>query len=190
MTVFVLWENHATGPVDRFGPHAFLLACVADRLQVDRFELQARKIVSGRSCSGNSNVLRQLGRRPLWDAALHLIAVLDSDKLHDLLGGEARKLVPDPAYDVWSAQMAARCRERIGPHDAARLTICLIDRNLETLLKILGDNSVEKDVVQRDKVLQGASGDPALIRRGLEAMPSWANLVDTVATIVHRLVRR
>jgi hypothetical protein len=57
---------------------AFLLACVAHRLQMNRFELHARKIISGRSCSGNSNVLRQLGRRPLWDAALHLIAVLDS----------------------------------------------------------------------------------------------------------------
>lgn len=190
MTVFVLWENHATGSVDRFGPHAFLLACVADRLQMNRFELQAHKIISGRSCSGNSNVLRQLGRRPLWDAAIHLIAVLDSDKLHDLLGGEARKLVADPAYDAWSAQMETRCRERIGPHDTARLTICFLDRNLETLLKILGDASVEKDVVQRDKVLQSAAGDPVLIRRGLEGMPSWANLVDTVATVARRLVPR
>lgn len=82
---------------------------------MNRFELHARKIISGRSCSGNSNVLRQLGRRPLWDAALHLIAVLDSDKLHDLLGGEARKLIADPAYEPWSVQMEAKCRERLGP---------------------------------------------------------------------------
>jgi hypothetical protein len=186
MTVFVLWENHATGPIDRFGPHAFLLACVADRLRMDRFELHARKIIGGRSCSGNSNVLRQLGFRPLWDAALHLIAVFDSDKLHDLLGGEARKLVADPAHDSWSAQMEARCRDRLGPHDAAQLTICFLDRNLETLLKILGDASVEKDVVQRDKVLQRAASDPVLIRRGSEAMPSWANLVNTVVSRLDR----
>jgi len=196
MTVFVLWENHATGSVDRFGPHAFLLACVADRLRIDRFELHARRIISGRSCSGNGNVLRELGpnprggRRPLWDAAQHLIAVLDSDKLHDLLGGEARKLVPDPDYSTWSAQMEAKCRERLGPHDAARLTICFIDRNLETLLNILGDTSVEKDVVQRDKVLQRASADPVLIRRGLEEMPSWTNLVDTVAAVARQLIDR
>jgi hypothetical protein len=196
MTVFVLWENHATGPDDRFGPHAFLVACVADRLRMNRFELQAQKIIRGRSCNGNGNVVGQLGpaerggRRPLWDAALHLIAVLDSDKLHDLLGGEARKLIAESAYDTWSAQMEARCRERIGPHEAARLTICFIDRNLETLLKILGDTSIEKDVVQRDKVLQRASGDPVLIRRGLEEMPSWANLVEAVATAAHPLVRR
>jgi len=156
---------------------------------MDRFELHARKLVSGRSCSGNGNVLRQLGHRPLWDAALHLIAVLDSDKLHDLLGGEARKLVVDPDYESWSAQMEARCRERLGAHDTARLTLCFIDRNLETLLKILGGASQEKDVVQRDKVLQRAAGDPALIRRGLEQMPSWAKLVDTVATVTRQLAR-
>jgi len=103
--------------------------------------------------------------------------------------GEARKLVADPAYDTWSAQMEEKCRERIGPHDAARLTICFIDRNLETLLKILGDTSIDKDVVQRDKVLQRASGDLALIRRGLEQMPSWANLVEAVATVSRQLVR-
>jgi hypothetical protein len=86
--------------------------------------------------------------------------------------------------------MEARCRERLGPHDAARLTICFIDRNLETLLRTLGDTSVEKDVVQRDKVLQRAAGDPVLICRGLEEMPSWANLVDTVAALAGQLVRR
>ena len=190
MTVFVLWENHATGAVDRFGPHAFLLACVADRLRMDRFELQARRVISGRSCSGNGNVLRQLGHRPLWDAALHLIAVLDSDKLHDLLGGQARKLIADPDYEPWSAHMETRCRERLGSHDLARLSICFIDRNLETLLKILGDTSLEKDVVQRDKVLQRAAGDPVLIRRGSEQMPSWAYLVETVATVAQRFVHR
>ena len=84
--------------------------------------------------------------------------------------------------------MTASCC--IGPHDAARLTICFIDRNLETLLKILGDTSIEKDVVQRDKILQRASGDPVLIRRALEEMPSWANLVATVATAATQLLRK
>lgn len=91
MTVFVLWENHATGPVTRFGPHTFLVACVANLLATDRFELLRSERIKGRSCNGNSNVFRELARRPLWDAVPHLIAVLDTDKLHELLGGEARK---------------------------------------------------------------------------------------------------
>lgn len=182
MKVFVLWENHATGAIDRFGPHTFLVACVADRLRMDRFALQRSDSIGGRSCNGNSNVLRELGRRPLWDAAPHLMAVLDSDKLHDLLGGESRKLVTDAAYSDWSTRMEAQCRSRLGAHDATRLTICFMDQNLETLLKVLGDTSTEKDVVQRDKVLQRASADPAQIRRASEQMPTWADLVDIVAT--------
>jgi hypothetical protein len=114
-----------------------------------------------------------------------VIAVLDSDKLHELLGGETRKLVAEPAYEAWSAQMEARCRERIGAHEADRLAICFLDRNLETLLQALGDTSVKKNVVQRDKLLQRAASEPALLRRALEQMPSWAHLVEVVA---HRVL--
>ena len=99
------------------------------------------------------------------------------------------RLVADPALATWCAQMEAKCRERIGPHDAHRLTICFLDRNLETLLEILSDASIDKDVVQRDKVLQGASGDPIRIRRAMKEMTSWAALVDAVATVVRRLPR-
>lgn len=181
MTVFVLWENHSDGPVDRFGPHVFLVACIADRLLVDRFELHRSEAIRSRSCNGNSNVFRELGRSHPWNTAPHVIAVLDSDKLHELLGGEARKLVAEPAYEAWSAQMEGKCRERIGAHGADQLAICFLDRNLETLLQALGDTSVKKNVVQRDKLLQRAAADPALIRRALEQMPSWAHLVEAVA---------
>jgi hypothetical protein len=185
MTVFLLWENHAAGPVDRFGPHAFLIACVADRLGVDRFELRRSERIRGRSCNGNGGVLRDLAPdRPLWNAAPHLVAVLDSDKLHKLLGGEARKLVADADYDAWAAQMEATCRKRLGPHEIARLTIHFLDRNLETLLEVLGDTSHEKDIVERDKLLQRAAADPALLRRALDKMPSWAHLVDTITRLV------
>lgn len=180
MKVFVLWENHATGPILHFGPHAFLNACVADRLQMDYYELRRSELIHGRSCNGNGGVLRELGRRPLWNAAPHLIAVLDSDKLHELLGGEARRLIAGPAYDAWSAKMEERCRERLGQHEAARLTLCLLDRNLETLLEVVEGTSVEKDVVERDAILHRAAADPALIRRALDQMPSWAHLVDAV----------
>jgi hypothetical protein len=187
MTVFVLWENHATGPIDRFGPHGFLLACVANRLSIDRFELKRSRAVMGRSCSGNGGVLRELGRRPLWDTAPHLIAVLDSDKLHDLVGGDARSQVARAAYPTWSAQMETRCRQRLGPHDEGKLTFRFLDRNLESLLEVLGDDAGRKDVLQRDKILQRASSDAALIERASGVMSSWSALVETV---VQRLVRR
>ena len=186
MTAFVLWENHSDGPVDRFGPHVFLVACVADRLQVDRFELHRLENIRSRSCNGNGGVFRELGRSHSWNTAPHLIAVLDSDNLHERLGGDARKLVAEPASDAWAAQMEARCRERIGAHEADRLAICFLDRNLETLLQALGDTSARKNVVQRDKLLQRAAADPALIHRASEAMPTWGSLVEVVAHRVRR----
>jgi hypothetical protein len=181
MTVFVLWENHAIGPIEKFGPHDFLTACVAQHLGVDRFMLRRSRTISGRSCGGNSNVLRELEEGPGWDIAPHLIAVLDTDKLHDLLRGEPRKLIAETAYDAWAAEMAAKCRARIGTHDVARLTFGFLDRNIETLMKVLGDDLVEKDVLRRDSLLQKAAADPVLIRRALDEMPTWAALVETVA---------
>lgn len=137
--------------------------------------------INGKSCGGNSNVLRELGRRPLWDAAPHLIAVLDSDKLHDLLGGAARNLVDDHGYAAWTAQMQEKCRDRLGAHERARLTIAFLDRNLESLQRVLGDATGAKDVVQRDRLLQRASADPVQIRRASTELPTWAALVDAVA---------
>jgi hypothetical protein len=133
-------------------------------------------------------VLRELGPgRPPWDAAPHLVAVLDSDKLHVLLGGEARGRVTEPTYSDWSEQMEAKCHQRLGAHDAARLTICFLDRNLETLLEFLQGAPVQKkDVLERDKLLHRAAGDPTLIRRASEQMPSWARLVAVVAQRVEQ----
>jgi len=40
MSVFVLWEDKAAGSITRFGPHVFLIACVASRLGTpDRYRL-------------------------------------------------------------------------------------------------------------------------------------------------------
>ncbi len=181
MTVYVLWENHATGSIRDFGPHAFLVACVADRLGTNRFELQRQEVINGRSCNGNSNVFRELGRQPLWNAAPYLIATLDADKLHDLLGGTARKSVDQTGYAAWAAQMEAQCRARIGAHDAARLTVAFLDRNVESLLQVLGGDTIEKDVVHRDTILRRASASPDLIHRASAQMPTWAALVDAVA---------
>lgn len=178
MNGFLLWENHAAGPIDRFGPHAFLVACVAARLGLDRFQLLRSARISGRSCNGNGGVLRELGRDPLWNAAPNLVAVLDSDKLHVLLGCEARSRVADTDYGSWSARVEQQIRKRLDPRDTAPLTIHFLDQNLESLLQVLGDTSTRKNVLERDSLLLRAAADPALIRRAQEAMPSWAGLVD------------
>jgi hypothetical protein len=193
MTVFVLWENHATGPIHRFGPHDFLTACVADRVGRERHELRRSRTIGGSSRGGDSNVLRELHRRQLWHAVPALVAVLDSDKIHRKLGGDARGQVADAEFAGWSARMEERCRESLRgdpevPYQAERLTICFLDRNLETLLEILEGTTVGKDPIERDRILQRAAGDPAQIRRAAAAMPSWDHLVEVVAKVVARRI--
>lgn len=85
MSVFVLWEDRALGTIEKFGPHVFLVACVAHELGVERHVLARSGTIGGKPCAGNGNVLGELKRSPLWDAAANIIAVLDTDKLHELL---------------------------------------------------------------------------------------------------------
>lgn len=185
MRIYVLWENHATGSILQFGPHKLLLACVAERLGSDPYELARAALIGGRSCGGDGNVLRELGHPALWDSAPHLLAVLDSDKIHRRLGTEARSRVPEGGYAAWAARTEVACRERIRSnqhYNEAQLTICFLDRNLESLLEVIGGFSGKKELIERDKILQRAASDPGLARRALEAMPSWAGLVDAVAS--------
>src|SRR5687768_6390299 len=98
MSVFVLWEDRAISPIAKFGPHVFLTACVAQRLNRDRHELRRSELLDGKSCAGNANVLRELQRAPLWDAGVHVVAVLDTDELHDRISGiTSRRTIADAA---------------------------------------------------------------------------------------------
>jgi hypothetical protein len=188
MSVFVLWEDRAVGPVARFGPHIFLVACVASRLGMDRYKLARSQAIDGKPCAGNSNVLRELQRGPLWDSGVHVVAVLDTDELHDRLPGiSSRRTVPDTEYPRWSDAVVAEVRKRVPDHGQAHLDVCLLDRNLETLLAIIGrgvrelDEALGKSRLDRDKILQRAAGDESMVHKACAEMPSWGHLVATVA---------
>jgi hypothetical protein len=106
MTIFVLWEDKAVSPIARFGPHAFLVACVAARLRErsdavldkpDRHQLMKSGVIGGKPCGGNGNVLRELANEPLWDSIVRVVAVLDTDEIHDRLPGiSSRRMVTEP----------------------------------------------------------------------------------------------
>lgn len=188
MTVFVLWEDRAAGPVTRFGPHVFLVACVASRIGVDRYKLARSQAIDGRSCGGNGNVLRELQRGPLWDSGVHVVTVLDADRLHDRVTGIAsRGTVPDAEYLRWSDAVAAEVRKHAPDHGQAHLDVCLLDRNLETLLSIIGrgvrelDEALDKSLLDRDKILQRAANEESTVQKACAEMPSWEHLVATVA---------
>lgn len=188
MSVFLLWEDRAVGPITRFGPHVFLVACVASRLGMDRYKVARSQAIDGKPCAGNSNVLRELQRGPLWDSGVHVVAVLDTDELHDRLPGiSSRRMVPDAEYPRWSGAVTAEVRKHAPDHGQAHLDVCLLDRNLETLLAIIGrgvrelDEALCKSRLDRDKLLQRSAGDETMIARACTEMPSWEDLVATVA---------
>lgn len=197
MSVFVLWEDRAVGPVARFGPHKFLVACVASRLGMDRYKLDRSQAIDGKSCAGNTKVLRELQREPLWDSGVHVVAVLDTDKLHDcklLPGISSRRTVPDTGYPRWSDGVIVEIRKHAPDHGQARLDVCLLDRNLETLLAIIGrgvrelDDALGKSRLDRDKILQRAASDDSMVQRACAEMPSWEQLVETVAQRIGRAI--
>jgi hypothetical protein len=83
MIVTILWEDQLGAEKMGFGPHEFLLSCLADRLQVERERLV--KLVESHPKKGNSNVRKALqkdGRR-LARSGL-VFAVIDRDKVHAL----------------------------------------------------------------------------------------------------------
>lgn len=192
MTVFVLWEDKANGPIDRFGPHQFLVACVAARLvAIDRYELMRSQIISGKPCGGNGNVLRELGHGPLGNSVRHVIAVLDTDKLHHRVPGiSARSAVADTEYNAWSDAAGIEIRKHASATVQDKLAICLLDRNLETLLSLVGHGTsalpaaLKKELLERDKVLHRAAADQTLVHRSCAEMPSWGYLVSTVTRMV------
>src|SRR3954468_22138686 len=191
MSVFVLWEDRAIGTIDKFGPHVFLVACAAHQLRVDRHGLAQSGAINGKACAGNGSVLKELKRDPLWHAAAHVIAVLDTDKLHELLPGiPSRTTVGDAAYSQWTDAIAIEIRRLLPDHGKPRLRVCLLDRNLESLLVMFGrgasgvDAAIGKDRLARDKVLQRAAADVGIVTAACVGMPSWGALVRTVAELV------
>lgn len=196
MTVFVLWEDKAVSPVKRFGPHAFLVACVASRLGMDRHRLMSSGVIQGKPCGGNGNVLRELGNEPLWASTMFVVAVLDTDEIHDRLPGiSSRRMVTDSKHAAW-LESACKAVQKHAPEAMhAQLEICFLDQNLETLLSLVGHAMPElslalrKDLMARDKILHRAAADEALVRKACAEMPSWEALVTTVARLIRSDMR-
>lgn len=191
MTVFVLWEDNAISPISKFGPHVFLIACVAARLGTNRYELARSERIDGRPCAGNSKLFLELKRGPLWDSGEHVVAVLDTDEIHDRLPGiRARRTIADGHYEAWRDSVVSEIRKRAPDQVQHRLDICMLDANLETLLSLVGhgalglDEALRKDRLHRDKLLHRAASDDELVRRACAQMPSWEQLVETVARIL------
>jgi hypothetical protein len=191
MTVFVLWEDKAISPIASFGPHMFLVACVASRLGIDRYRLTKSEAIGGKPCGGNANLLRELQHGPLWDGVMYVVAVLDTDKIHDRIHGiPSRRMITATGYQPWSDSVVRELRNHAPEAVQRQLKICFLDHNLETLLSLVGngmpelDTALGKNLLARDKILHRAAADEGQIGKACASMPSWEHLVATVTRLV------
>ncbi len=174
----VFYEDSRESSGGGFELHSVVLACVADLLSMDDWRSLERAIGANPK-NGNSNVLGACRRDVPKMSAKHVAAVLDGDKLKDLLGA-------DPATEF---------RNRVPD---LRVELFVIDRNTETLVRALRDvglistsfdAAIDKDPMARDKVFAAAASGPPSFRAALQTkVPSLKHLVDALADW-HRTLR-
>lgn len=127
--------------------------------------------------------------RACWDEKFaelaHLIAVLDADKLCELPMLRAMGAEPASTESQLVALIQMRCPFK------ERLTVCLIQRNAESLvaaaLKCEGRQDIpEKNVNLRDRILNAAAWFPdRRLRDCIRAsVPSFAGLVRQVVALM------
>lgn len=173
----VLWEDSGD---ERNGPHALLVACVADRLGAARDAVLRR--VGAIYQSGSGNLLR-VCREDLTDLAATwncVAAIFDHDRLH--------RLLPALPSDACKRQFVERIRTVAAEHPALRVVL-LID-NMETVedaareVLALPSRGGRKRLNQRDIVLNGISrADKSKRDELLARVPFFKRLVDLLVEL-------
>ena len=178
----VLYEDQRAPQGKRFGPHALVVACVADETGDDRWTLDRR--IEGIPKKGDSKLL-QAAREDAADLTHDgrvLVAIFDDDRVRELLRLDrqaCRTLVKDT--------IATGCTAR------SLLEVVLLERNIEDVVaaaaRALGRPADDPQVARalgkraghpeaRDSILHAAaSADMAVRRAILAAVPSFARVV-------------
>lgn len=184
LQVAILYEDRlADQKIKSYGPHALVLACLADRLGCSPHAHDLKTRFNPLARKGVDKIIADC-RRPIFgDHYLQVIAVCDSDRLHEHLG-----LGSGACKDAIRQALRSGCpfRERLVP--------VLLERNIETVvdaaLTVLGepprDLKKKPTPLQRDLILNRMAfgAEPARRRELLVAVPSLAYLVRRLESYV------
>jgi len=196
VAVTVLYEDQRDRRGEQFGLHRFAMACLFDRVNGLRYDVEAR--VDAQAKKGAGNLLRACRE----DAALiaadgrRIVAVFDDDHVRDLLGRRLRAGRGAADEEVVSAILDG------ANVTAETLQVILLRRSTETVLEAVRDcdpslpvEQVErairrKDLTARDLVLVAASrGERRAVRDCVLAkVPSFSALVDHLEGVVRPLL--
>jgi hypothetical protein len=174
----VLYEDSVGSTPKDFGPHNFVLACLADRLDTSLWDL--RGSVDGHPMNSNSKVRAACEKPQLFDRNALVVAVYDADRAHTLAG------LPAAAC---KRQLTAKLRPA---HERGSLRVVLLESNVETLLAAvlecahlpaLADG--KPNPAQRDAILNAHLTDATRHVREcvMQEVPSLAYLVDKLAAV-------
>lgn len=176
--VLVLYEDSvAVGSTPKdFGPHNFVLACLADRLAAPLWELRRR--VDGQAKNSNTKVRAACDKSQLFDRNTLVVAVYDDDRVRTLAG------LPATAC---KRQVTEKLRPGVA---GERLRVVLLHSNVETLLDAVlacarrqRSSDGKPMPLERDALLNGYLKDDTRHVRAcvLQHLPSLAYLVDKLA---------
>lgn len=181
----VLYEDKR-GKQRSFGLHDLVVACIADRLREPSWRnVQSRFL--GIPLGPNSTVLRAVREEVhLWAPDGHaLIALVDDDRVRDLLKDTDRKLDHPKCRKVLADQFRGN----------AQASVVFLVRNMETAVRaageVLGKPSTEiddavrtKDHTKRDRFLCGCADADRSVRSAiLEKVPSLERLVGVLVPL-------
>lgn len=176
-TVLVLYEDSPGALPVAFGPHRFVLQCLADRLGLPWWELGG--LVLGQPKKGNSQLRRACREARLYDLNRVVIAVYDDDRIRTMLG---------VAADACIQQVTGALRkEAVRPE---RLRVVLLERNIDDVVRAVQACRAAEGVQhrkptpdERDLILKDAATPANRHVREcvLQRVPSLAYLVDKLA---------
>ncbi len=171
--VTILYEDQSSAAPNDFGPHALLLAMLADDLGRSRWQLRNR--FNAIPKNGNSKLRTELKLHTADMAAFGpVFAVLDGDRVRECYGL--------PRDSCLGNVVTAIKEEASGP-----VEVVIVDRNMESVVRVCRkevgrDPNVPKPTPrQRDRDFHGAADAAPDVRAGIrKGSPTFDRLAKKV----------
>ncbi len=160
---------------------------ICDRLGCDRWDPQIRRGFTAEALNGASNVKRACDDARRFRDAIHVIVLYDEDEIRPLFA------LPSNACRQQIRQEAARASSF-----SAQLTVVLLQRNLETILKTICDlTPIDPQIKQQALVRKRLNARDIILKKALDLSPQGRSLRDrltelspSLAYLVEKLLLR
>lgn len=188
MTAIVVLYEDSRPAQGNFGPHDFFLACVADDRGSSLYALKRQALAN--PLNGVDKLLQTLqdldSVNRLGPGGCPILAIVDADKVREHLDSPANTTAEAIASQI-----------RNDSSDPLRVTVVLLERNLESVVEAMRDckepaltliaGALRKNLNDRDHLFESVGRDPG--RRGIrdcvrKKVPSVEQVVKALASAI------